>query len=72
MLEADDDRIVSEVEVGGAVSDNKGVNVPDVVVPMPALTDKDRDDLQFALEQGATGSRCPSSSGPRTWPRRAR
>ena len=51
VLEADGDRIVSEVKVGGAVSDNKGVNVPDVVVPIPALTDKDRDDLQFALEQ---------------------
>ncbi|HXS50664.1 MAG TPA: pyruvate kinase [Sphingomicrobium sp.] len=53
VLEADGDRIVSEVKVGGAVSDNKGVNVPDVVVPIPALTDKDRDDLQFALEQRA-------------------
>ena len=51
MLEADGDHIVSEVKVGGPVSDNKGVNVPDVVVPIPALTDKDRDDLQFALEQ---------------------
>jgi pyruvate kinase len=47
------DRIVTEVEVGGRVSDNKGVNVPDVVVPIPALTDKDRADLQFALEQNA-------------------
>ena len=46
-------QIVSEVKVGGAVSDNKGVNVPDVLVPIPALTDKDRDDLQFALEQRA-------------------
>ena len=53
VLEAGGDRIVSEVKVGGAVSDNKGVNVPDVVVPIPALTDKDRDDLQFALEQRA-------------------
>jgi pyruvate kinase len=51
VLEADGDQIVSEVKVGGAVSDNKGVNVPDVVVPIPALTDKDRDDLHFALEQ---------------------
>ncbi|MFL6741941.1 MAG: pyruvate kinase [Sphingomicrobium sp.] len=51
VLEAGDDRIVSEVRVGGAVSDNKGVNVPDIVVPIPALTEKDRDDLQFALEQ---------------------
>src|SRR5690349_2550798 len=53
VIEADDDHIVSEVRVGGAVSDNKGVNVPDVVVPIPALTDKDRDDLQFALDQRA-------------------
>jgi len=51
VLEADADQIVSEVEVGGRISDNKGVNVPNVVVPIPALTDKDRDDLQFALEQ---------------------
>ncbi|HYX45852.1 MAG TPA: pyruvate kinase, partial [Sphingomicrobium sp.] len=51
VLEADGDQIISEVKVGGTVSDNKGVNVPDVVVPIPALTDKDRDDLQFALDQ---------------------
>lgn len=46
-------RIETIVEVGGKVSDNKGVNVPDVLVPIPALTEKDRDDLQFALAQGA-------------------
>ncbi|MEA3068454.1 MAG: pyruvate kinase, partial [Sphingomonadales bacterium] len=53
VLEADEDQILSEVKVGGTVSDSKGVNVPDMVVPIPALTDKDRDDLQFALEQRA-------------------
>ncbi|GAA4029251.1 pyruvate kinase [Sphingomonas rosea] len=46
-------RIETIVEVGGKVSDNKGVNVPDVLVPIPALTEKDRDDLQFALSQNA-------------------
>ena len=51
VLEVGADRILTEVKVGGVVSDNKGVNVPDVVVPIPALTDKDRDDLGFALEQ---------------------
>ena len=51
VVETGDHKIVSEVQVGGAVSDNKGVNVTDVVVPIPALTEKDRDDLQFALEQ---------------------
>jgi pyruvate kinase len=53
VLESDGGQIVSEIKVGGTVSDNKGVNVPDMVVPIPALTDKDRDDLQFALEQRA-------------------
>ena len=47
------ERIETLVEVGGALSNNKGLNVPDVVVPMAALTDKDRKDLAFALEQGA-------------------
>src|SRR3546814_7119130 len=37
--------------LGGALSNHKGVNVPDVVVPMAALTEKDRGDLAFALEQ---------------------
>ena len=53
VLEAKAKRIVCEVKVGGPVSDNKGVNVPDVVVPIPALTEKDKDDLQFALDQRA-------------------
>ena len=53
VLEAGEGQIVCEVKVGGPVSDNKGVNVPDVLVPIPALTEKDRDDLQFALEQHA-------------------
>ena len=47
------ERIEAEVMVGGKVSDHKGVNVPDVVVPIPALTEKDRSDLAFALDQGA-------------------
>jgi pyruvate kinase len=46
------ERIVTTVEVGGALSNNKGLNVPDVVVPMAALTDKDRSDLAFAIDAG--------------------
>ena len=53
VVEAGEDRIVTEVEVGGRISDNKGVNVPNVLVPIPALTKKDRGDLEFALEQRA-------------------
>jgi pyruvate kinase len=40
------------VLVGGSVSSHKGVNVPGVPVPIPALTRKDMDDLDFALELG--------------------
>ncbi|WP_085810664.1 pyruvate kinase [Sphingomonas sp. TZW2008] len=52
VIEHDDARIVTRVEVGGALSNNKGLNVPDVVVPMAALTDKDRSDLAFAIDEG--------------------
>jgi pyruvate kinase len=47
------DALETEVVVGGAISDNKGVNVPDVVLPIPALTAKDRLDLEFAVTHGA-------------------
>jgi pyruvate kinase len=45
------DRIETKVEVPGIISNNKGLNVPDVVLPLAALTDKDRADLAFALDQ---------------------
>ena len=45
------DRIETEVEVGGQISNNKGLNVPDVIIPLAALTPKDRTDLAFALDQ---------------------
>jgi pyruvate kinase len=40
------------VIVGGEVRSHKGVNLPGVPVPIPSLTKKDLDDLQFALEMG--------------------
>ncbi len=41
-----------KVTVGGTISNRKGVNVPDVVLPLAALSDKDRKDLEFACEMG--------------------
>ena len=61
----DDGRVRLEVEtcgssfadtrclVGGTLSDRKGVNVPNAVLPLSAITEKDRADLSFALEHGA-------------------
>ncbi|WP_326541205.1 pyruvate kinase [Pseudorhodoferax sp.] len=43
----------TRVAVGGKLSDRKGVNVPGVVLPITALTGKDRRDLALALDLGA-------------------
>jgi len=40
------------VEAGEKLSDHKGLNLPGAAIPIPALTDKDRLDLAFALNQG--------------------
>ena len=53
VIEADDERILCSAEVGGVISDRKGVNVPDAEIPIPAMTPKDRRDLAFAMEHGA-------------------
>ncbi len=53
VIRAGADEILCTAEVGGVISDRKGVNVPDAVVPIPALTPKDRRDLAFAVEHGA-------------------
>jgi len=41
----------TRVTVGGKLSDHKGVNVPHAMLPISALTDKDKEDLDFALNQ---------------------
>ncbi|WP_421850741.1 pyruvate kinase [Novosphingobium sp.] len=53
VIRADENEILCSAEVGGVISDRKGVNVPDAVIPVPAMTDKDRRDLAFAVAQGA-------------------
>src|ERR1041385_5317962 len=40
------------VELGGVVKDRKGVNLPDTLLPLSAMTDKDRRDLHAALDLG--------------------
>mgnify|MGYP003117791598 FL=1 len=41
-----------EVVIGGVISDRKGVNVPDVELPLAALSEKDRKDLEFVCQLG--------------------
>ncbi|MEW9855100.1 pyruvate kinase [Novosphingobium sp. M1R2S20] len=53
VIRAEPDALLCSAEVGGPISDRKGVNVPDTLVPVPALTDKDRRDLAFAIQHQA-------------------
>jgi pyruvate kinase len=48
----EDARARCTVLVGGEVAAHKGVNLPGVPIPIPALTRKDMDDLEYALELG--------------------
>ena len=52
ILEANPAYALTVVEVGGVLSNNKGVNIPGVVLPLSSLTKKDREDLQFGLSLG--------------------
>ena len=45
--------VVTRVEVPGPVSNNKGLNLPGVAVSVPAMSDKDEEDLRWALNVGA-------------------
>ncbi|RDI57148.1 pyruvate kinase [Microvirga subterranea] len=42
----------TEVEVAGKISNRKGVSLPDTVIPVAAMTEKDRSDLEAALDAG--------------------
>ncbi|WP_052848047.1 pyruvate kinase [Streptomyces avicenniae] len=53
VLEVDGPRVRTIVIEGGVVSDHKGINLPGVAVNVPALSEKDIEDLEFALRLGA-------------------
>jgi pyruvate kinase len=52
VTEAAPRRMVTRVVVGGKLSDRKGVSLPDSTIPFSALAEKDRSDLEAALETG--------------------
>ncbi len=51
-LEAGDEDIQCRVVDGGCLTNRRGVNVPGAELPFPVLTEKDREDLRFGVEQG--------------------
>ncbi|RCK70596.1 pyruvate kinase [Desertihabitans brevis] len=50
--EVTDTEVVTSVVVGGPVSNNKGINLPGVAVSVPAMSEKDVEDLRWALRSG--------------------
>ena len=50
IIEQNKDSLITEVLNDGVISNNKGVNIPDVILPIDSLTSKDKADLQKALE----------------------
>lgn len=52
VADVSDTDVVTEVLTGGRVSDHKGINLPGVAVSVPALSEKDKADLRFALRLG--------------------
>ncbi|MCI0384952.1 pyruvate kinase [Streptomyces sp. CNQ085] len=52
VIDVDGPRVRCIVIEGGVISDHKGINLPGVAVNVPALSDKDVDDLRFALGMG--------------------
>ena len=53
VVEVDGPRVVTRVEVAGPVSNNKGLNLPGVAVSVPAMSEKDEEDLRWAIRLGA-------------------
>ncbi|MCU0723818.1 MAG: pyruvate kinase, partial [Planctomycetes bacterium] len=45
-------RVVAEVEEGGAIAEKKGINLPGTALSVPAISEKDRKDIGFGVEQG--------------------
>jgi len=52
VLEVSGDEVRCRIVEGGVLKDRKGINLPGVKVSSPALTAKDRDDLQFCIREG--------------------
>ncbi len=52
VLKRDEEKVICRVVEGGMLSSHKGINLPDRTLPLPSLTEKDRQDLQLGIKLG--------------------
>ena len=52
VVEVSNEKIVCEVQNAGIIKNNKGINVPNVKINLPAITQKDREDIIFGIKNG--------------------
>ncbi|PGS04234.1 pyruvate kinase [Bacillus pseudomycoides] len=53
-----EDKIETKVKVGGDIASHKGVNLPGTIVSLPAITEKDKKDIQFLLSENVDFIAC--------------
>ncbi|AFM00559.1 MULTISPECIES: pyruvate kinase [Desulfitobacterium] len=52
VISSEEEKIITKIQNGGVLKSKKGVNVPGVPIQLPAITEKDRDDIIFGLREG--------------------
>ncbi|MDQ5983546.1 MAG: Pyruvate kinase [Eubacteriales bacterium SKADARSKE-1] len=52
VVECDDNTITCVVVNGGILSANKGINIPEINLPLPFINKKDKEDIKFAVDEG--------------------
>src|SRR5699024_12370941 len=50
-IDHDNQEVKTEVINSGVIKNKKGVNIPDIHVNLPAMTEKDKEDIKFGIEQ---------------------
>ncbi len=67
VIRSDDHEAACKVTAAGVISSRQGVNLPGARLSVPALTDKDREDVIWAANKRSTSSVLASFVAPRTW-----